>query len=213
MALFVVLFLLIDVALILSRNLISAVAEWSGLILSIIMLYIDYVPTPELQIKFDPRERKHLEEWEDDRIGGRMRKFARAEVWNIGDKTAQDCIATLEVLEGPSEFKKDYLEARTLHWADARERETVYWKIQKGLSHPLDVIFSQQDEEGAYIASTWSVSDTLYPQDHLIPGDYIVKVKIQGENAEPIFACFKVTSRVSYKDLYIDRVPCPSAKN
>ena len=162
------------------------------------------LPTPELQIKFDPRERKHLSEWRDRRVGGRIRKFARAEVWNIGDATAKDCIATMEVLEGPNGFKDYYLEARRLHWIDAVERKIVLVNIQKELCHPLDVIFSQQDEEGAYIASPWSVSDKLYSQDHLIPGDYILKVKVQGENAEPITAHFRVMSRTSYKDLYIE---------
>lgn len=164
-------------------------------------------PTAHLQIKFDPRERKHLDEWRDGRVGGRMRKFARADVWNIGDKTAKDCIVTLEVFEGPNGFKDYYLEARKLHWIDAVERKIVSVNIQKGICHPLDVVFSQQGEEGAYIASPWSVSDTLYPQDHLIPGDYIVNVKIQGENAEPISARFKVMSRFSYKDLYVDIAP------
>ena len=207
LALFLILFLLIDVGLILSHNLIFAVAEWSGLIFSIIMLLINYVPTPELQIKFDPRERKYLGEWVDSRIVGGMRKFARAEIWNIGDKTAKDCIATLEVLEGPNGFKEYYLEPKTLHWIDAIERKTVLVNIQKGLCHPLDIIFSHQDKPGAYIASSLSVSDTLYSQDYLIPGNYIVEVKVQGENADSVTAHFKVTSGISYKDLYVDIAP------
>lgn len=169
------------------------------------------IPKPELQIKFNPQERRHLCVWKDDRISG-YRKFARADVLNIGEKIAKDCIATLEVIEGPSGFEKYYLEPRKLHWIDTIERQVVPVNIQKGHYHTLDVIFSQPKKVGAYIASTWSVSRTLYPQDRLIPGDYIVKIEVQGENAEPVFACFKVISRTSYKDLYVDIVPCPSAK-
>ena len=123
--LFAVLFLVIDAGLILSHNLIAAAGEWSLPIVSSIGLHFQYILQPELQIKFNPQEPRHLCEWVNNRISGHMRRFARADVWNIGDKTAVKCIATLEVLEGPNGFKEQYLEPRPLHWIDKIERQVV----------------------------------------------------------------------------------------
>ena len=162
----------------------------------------------ELQVR--PLDAKRdLAVWQVDNTPLKQKVFT-LEVVNVGHRTANRCIARLNILQVPvGASVRDT--SHPLHWAgtDYTTLDTGANPVDIGSEHRrLDVVFTRSTGHvGCWIATPLALSDINgAPQNHLPPGSYEAEVVLSCDRGRGCRVGLRIESPTQWSELSVVRV-------
>lgn len=183
-----------------------------------------YVESPALEILHDPSDNVNYFPQltiisyspGGTNVNSRMIRFLRVMIQNSGSRTAKRCLARLELIRHMTPGNHTLSrEAKTLCWVEVPDLPNIPPKArfplnvsysQQGLSYPFEGACSGFVRAMIFTKEAFNTPQ-IRAQDALCDGEYLVKIMVYSDNAQPVEKRFVISVHADWDRLTMGGAP------